>query len=95
MERGLCQSPLAQMKVSLTSHQSFAEKALRALQAFALHEILVVRDQDVSNMIWVFEQEKRLLAEPEMNQIAVTIGQIHQEFDRVAAKRENSYNREN
>src|SRR5262249_39176497 len=85
MKGGLRQPSLAQMKFAFAGQQPFAEQSLRALQPLALHKCSVVRDQRVADVIGVVEQEDRLRAELEINKIAVSLGQIGQKFDRIAA----------
>ena len=56
MERGLREPPLPAVEVALARQQSLAEHALGPLEAPALHEVLVVRDENIPDEVGVIEQ---------------------------------------
>src|SRR5262245_23638605 len=95
MERWLSQPSLAQVKLAFAGQKPLAQQTLGALQPFALHKFSVVCDQHVTDVIGIIDQEHRLRAELEIDQVAVPLGQLGQKFDWIAAECENTDTGEN
>ena len=85
VKRRLHQPALAQVGRAFAGQQSFAEDPLGALQAAALHEALVVRDEDVLDVLRVVDEEHLLAAHPVRDDVAVGAREIGEERERIAA----------
>ena len=59
VKRWLSKPALAEMVFALACQEALAEQVLRALEAAALVEVLVVRDEDVADEIRMAEQIQR------------------------------------
>jgi hypothetical protein len=55
VKRWLCETSLAQMKITLAREQTLAEEQLGALQGAALGEILLVGDQNIPDQVGMIE----------------------------------------
>jgi hypothetical protein len=85
VERRLHQPALPQMDRALAGQQSFAENPLGALQPAALHEALVVRDEDVLDVLRIVDEEHLLAAHAVGDDVAVGAREIGEEGERIAA----------
>ena len=86
VKRRLHQAALAQVHGALARQQPFAEQALRALQPAALDEVLVVRDEDVADVLRAVDEEDRFAAHPVGHDVAVRAREVRVERERVAAR---------
>jgi hypothetical protein len=86
MKRGLGQTTLPTMKISLAGQESLAEQSLCALERATFHETLMMRDQHVLDVVRVVEKENILRAETEIDYIAVLARRALQVGKRIAAK---------
>jgi hypothetical protein len=59
MKSGLREPSLAEMMLVLAREESSAEEGFRALEAAALVEVLVVRNEDVADQVRMAEQVQR------------------------------------
>src|SRR5262249_10977394 len=56
VERGLAEAPLARVELALARQEAFAQERLRPLDAPALHEVVLARDQHLADVVGVDEE---------------------------------------
>ena len=76
------------MKFTLARQKSLAEQTLRSLKRTALNEIIVVRDENIFDVIGVIEEEDVLWPQLEIDKVSVLFGHVSQEGGRVAPEGE-------
>jgi hypothetical protein len=87
MKGWLGQTTLATMKVALARQKTFAQKTLGALERAAFHEVLMMSDQNVLDVVRVIEKVNVLRAESEIDYVAVLMRGELQVGKRITAKR--------
>ena len=73
VERGLAEPALAGVELSLAREEPLAEEVLRPLQSPALHERVLVGDEHVPHLVGMAEEEDRVAAHPEADDVAVLL----------------------
>jgi hypothetical protein len=87
MKGWLGQTTLATMKVALAGQQTFAQKTLGALESAAFHKTLMMRNQNIFDVVRVIKKVNVLRAESEIDYVAVILRCTLQVGERITAKR--------
>src|SRR5262249_18463365 len=88
MERGLAEAPLPRVELALARQQAFAQERLRPLDAPALHEVVLARDQHLADVVRVDEEVDLALHDPAPDDVALLAGRAREEGERVLPHRE-------
>src|SRR5688572_32798313 len=80
MERRLSEPPLTQMELVLAREQAVSEQSSRALEAAALVEVLLVRDEHVADQVRMIEQVQVLRADLVVRDVTVAL--VHSDHHR-------------
>ena len=82
----LHQAPLPQVDRAFAGQQTLAEQPLAALEAAALGEVPVVRDEHVANQLRLVDEEQLLAGHPVGADVAVGARELREEVERVARR---------
>ncbi len=85
VERRLQQPPLTQVRRALARKESLAQQSFGPLQAPALGEVLLMRDQDIADVLRVIDEVDALATHPEIDDVAVLARDSRKELERIAS----------
>src|SRR4030095_4802143 len=90
VEGGLSQTSLATMEIAFTRQQSFTQQAFGSLEHKPFGEALIVRDQNILDVVRMIEEKRLLRANLEVSNIAIALREVLKIRERTATVRKHT-----